>query len=127
MSNSSLRKPAKLQPGSPTDPVRFGHYYLLGLIARGGMAEVYRARLIEPAKDMPTRLLAIKVMRPELAREARFVDMFIREGRLAVLLACDAIVRTFEVGEVVEAPEGAAVVPGADGGDGGERDLDRHG
>ncbi len=98
MSNSSLRKPAKLQPGSPSDPVRFGHYYLLGLIARGGMAEVYRARLIEP--QGPPRLLAIKVMRPELAREARFVDMFHREGQLALLLKSRAIVETVELGDI---------------------------
>ena len=37
----------KLSPGAPNDPVPFGKYYLLGLIARGGMAEVYRARAAE--------------------------------------------------------------------------------
>ena len=61
----------------------FGKYYLLGLIARGGMAEVYRARPREAARE---RLLAIKVMRPQLAREARFIDMFHREGKLAMML-----------------------------------------
>ena len=71
-------KASKLNPGSPTEPAPFGPYYLLGLIARGGMAEVHRARLRE-ARANP-ELLAIKVMRPELAREARFVDMFHREG-----------------------------------------------
>ena len=73
---------AKLSPGAPGEPVPFGHYDLLGLIARGGMAEVYRAR----PQAGPRRLLAIKVMRPQLAREARFVDMFHREGKLALLL-----------------------------------------
>jgi len=71
---------------------------LLGLIARGGMAEVHRARLRE-ARANP-ELLAIKVMRPELAREARFVDMFHREGQLAVLLQNRSIVRTLEVGRI---------------------------
>jgi serine/threonine protein kinase len=88
----------KLQPGSPSEPVPFGKYFLLGLIARGGMAEVYRARLRNPDGD--SRLLAIKVMRPQLAREARFVDMFNREGQLAMLLKSQAIVRTFEVGRI---------------------------
>ena len=67
----------KLQPGAPNDPVPFGKYYLLGLIARGGMAEVYRARLRPGETDNSVlsastakRLLAIKVMRPQLAREA---------------------------------------------------------
>ena len=48
-----------MSPGAPNDPVAFGKYYLLGLIARGGMAEVYRAR--EQASD--TKLYAVKVMR----------------------------------------------------------------
>jgi eukaryotic-like serine/threonine-protein kinase len=84
----------KLTPGSPTEPSPFGKYYLLGLIARGGMAEVYRARRRESAE----RILAVKCMRPQLAREARFVDMFIREGKLAILLKHGSIVETFDVG-----------------------------
>jgi serine/threonine protein kinase len=46
------------------------------------------------------RLLAIKCMRPQLAKEARFVEMFIREGKLAVLLDHDNIVRTYEIGRI---------------------------
>jgi serine/threonine protein kinase len=87
----------KLQPGSPSDPVPFGKYYLLGLIARGGMAEVYRARL---RKGDGSELFAIKVMRPQLAREERFVDMFTREGQLAMLLKNTHIVNTIEVGRI---------------------------
>jgi serine/threonine protein kinase len=85
----------KLSPGAPGDPVSFGRYFLLGLIARGGMAEVYRAR----PQAGPRRLLAIKVMRPQLAREARFVDMFHREGKLALLLQNRCIVETLELGQ----------------------------
>src|SRR5687768_8589679 len=88
----------KLPSGSPTEPVAFGQYYLLGLIARGGMAEVYRARLRDPRASQ--ELMAIKVMRPELAREARFVDMFHREGQLAILLENRSVVRTHEVGRI---------------------------
>lgn len=83
-----------MSPGAPNDPVPFGKYYLLGLIARGGMAEVYRARV-----QSEKRLLALKVMRPQLAREARFIDMFHREGKLAMLLDNRCIVRTVEVGQ----------------------------
>jgi eukaryotic-like serine/threonine-protein kinase len=95
----------KLQPGAPNDPVPFGKYYLLGLIARGGMAEVYRARprpAGEAAGAAPAanRLLAIKVMRPQLAREARFVDMFNREGQLALMLRNRCIVETVEIGRI---------------------------
>jgi serine/threonine protein kinase len=85
----------KLQPGSPQSPTPFGQYELVGLIARGGMAEVYRAR-----RRSSEQILAIKCMRPHLAKESRFVEMFIREGKLAVLLQHDAIVRTFEIGRI---------------------------
>lgn len=87
----------RLRPGSPAEPAGFGKYYLLGLIARGGMAEVYRARVRET--DAPT-LMAIKVMRPQLAREPRFVDMFNREGQLAMMLKSQSIVNTVEVGRI---------------------------
>ncbi len=98
MSKKSSRREPKFNGGTASDPVRFGHYYLLGLIARGGMAEVYRARYIDGSVD--GRLLAIKIMRPEIAREARFVDMFHREGQLALLLRDSAIVETVELGDI---------------------------
>jgi len=86
----------KLSPGAPNEPVPFGKYYLLGLIARGGMAEVYRAKPISGEK----RLFAVKVMRPQLAREARFIDMFHREGKLAMMLSNRCIVETVEIGQI---------------------------
>jgi serine/threonine protein kinase len=85
----------KLSPGAPNDPVPFGAYYLLGLIARGGMAEVYRAR----PRVGERRMFAVKVMRPQLAREARFIDMFHREGKLAMMLRNRCIVETYEIGQ----------------------------
>lgn len=88
----------RLSPGAPSDPAPFGPYQLLGLIARGGMAEVYRGRYA--AERPPKRLLAIKVMRQQLAREPRFIDMFHREGKLAAMLSNRCIVDTFEVGEI---------------------------
>ncbi len=84
----------KLSSGSPEKPFPFGKYYLLGLIARGGMAEVYRA--ISPSDR--DHITAIKCMRPQLAKETRFVEMFIREGKLALLLEFENIVRTLEIG-----------------------------
>jgi serine/threonine protein kinase len=81
------------------DPVPFGKYFLLGLIARGGMAEVYRAKY-RKEHATTSELLAIKVMRPQLAREARFVDMFNREGQLAMMLRHGSIVKTTEVGRI---------------------------
>ena len=95
MDSSGDKSPSdKLNPGSPANPQPFGKYLLMGLIARGGMAEVYRAR----SRTGGGRIYAIKCMRPQLAKEARFVEMFVNEGKLAVLLEHDCIVRTFEIG-----------------------------
>lgn len=87
-----------LSPGAPNDPAPFGPYQLLGLIARGGMAEVYRGRYA--SEKPPKRLLAIKVMRQQLARETRFIEMFHREGKLAAMLRNRCIVETHDVGEI---------------------------
>src|SRR5687768_8671112 len=59
------------------------------------MAEVYRAR----EKSGDKTLYAVKVMRPQLAREARFIDMFHREGQLAMMLRNRCIVETVEIGQ----------------------------
>ncbi|HPH26719.1 MAG TPA: serine/threonine-protein kinase [Pseudomonadota bacterium] len=92
----------KLNPGSAKNPQSFGKYLLMGMIARGGMAEVYRARGRTAPSTGPgagtARMYAIKCMRPQLAKEARFVEMFVREGKLAVLLDQPSIVRTYEIG-----------------------------
>ncbi len=90
---------SRMRPGTPSEPELFGDYYLLGLIARGGMAEVYRAR--SRAGAYGASLLALKVMRPQLARESRFVDMFLREGKLAMLLRNRSIVQTLDVGKAM--------------------------
>ncbi len=95
MASERPSQEGKLSPGAPNDPVPFGKYYLLGLIARGGMAEVYRAKPITGER----RLFAVKVMRPQLAREARFIDMFHREGKLAMMLRNRCIVETVEIGQ----------------------------
>lgn len=90
----------RLRPGTARRPARFGDYFLVGLAARGGMAEVYKGRRL----DRPGELFALKVMRERIAGDARFVDMFRREGRLALMLEAPSIVRTVETGEVDGVP-----------------------
>jgi serine/threonine protein kinase len=71
-----------------------GPFELLRHIATGGMAEIYVAR----QRAVPTRLVVIKRMLPELAARPNFIEMFIQEGRLTSALQHPHIVRVLEVG-----------------------------
>src|SRR5438034_2171287 len=59
------------------------------------MGVVYRAH--DLALD---RKLALKLLAPELARDARFRERFLRESRLAAALDHPAIVPIYDAGEV---------------------------
>jgi beta-lactam-binding protein with PASTA domain/tRNA A-37 threonylcarbamoyl transferase component Bud32 len=69
-------------------------YELNHLIARGGMAEVYRAhdRLLD-------RPVALKVLFPELSIDRSFVERFRREAQAAANLSDPNIVPVFDWGE----------------------------
>jgi serine/threonine-protein kinase len=69
-------------------------YELNHLIARGGMAEVYRAhdRLLD-------RPVALKVLFPELSVDRSFVERFRREAQAAANLSDPNIVPVFDWGE----------------------------
>jgi hypothetical protein len=71
-----------------------GRYALRALLGRGGMGEVYEA-----ADLRLDRTVAVKVMRPELAADRRFVARFEREARTAARLQHPGIVGVFDVGE----------------------------
>ena len=60
---------------------RFGRYEVDELLARGGMAEVYRARLV--AAHGFVRPIVVKVIRTELLADERAALMFIDEARMA--------------------------------------------
>jgi serine/threonine protein kinase len=90
------------QPSAPgTDqvlPRQFGKYTLLRSLARGGMAEVYLA--LQRAVAGFEKLVVIKRILPELARDQSFVEMLLHEARVAATLSHPNIVQTFDVGEV---------------------------
>jgi len=69
-------------------------YELTHLIARGGMAEVYRAR--DRLLDRP---VALKVLFPELSVDRAFVERFRREAQSAAKLSHPNIVPVFDWGE----------------------------
>ncbi|MCA9576426.1 MAG: protein kinase [Sandaracinaceae bacterium] len=78
------------------DSVSYGKYQLLERIARGGMAEVYRAK--SHGVSGFEKVLVIKRILPELARHTEFVEMFVNEAKIAVSLTHANIVQVFDLG-----------------------------
>jgi beta-lactam-binding protein with PASTA domain/tRNA A-37 threonylcarbamoyl transferase component Bud32 len=77
-----------------TPRVFSSRYELTHLIARGGMAQVYRAR--DRLLDRP---VALKVLFPELSVDRAFVERFRREAQAAANLSHPNIVPVFDWGE----------------------------
>lgn len=81
-------------------PVLYGKYQLLDLLARGGMAEVYRAK--SHGVEGFEKVLVIKRILPELGENPQFVEMFINEAKIAVTLSHANIVQVFDLGRADE-------------------------
>ena len=77
------------------DATPFGHYQLQELLGRGGMGEVYRAY------DTNTdRIVAIKVLPPQLANDSTFQQRFRRESQAAAGLNEPHVVPIHGFGEI---------------------------
>jgi len=85
----------RLLASSEEHPVFVGPYALLGVIGRGGMANVFRAR----HEAYPTRPMAFKCVRADLVKRKQFREMFDREVALAGILEHPSIVKTWDAGE----------------------------
>jgi beta-lactam-binding protein with PASTA domain/predicted Ser/Thr protein kinase len=87
-----------------TQPRIIGSRYELGeLIGYGGMAEVHRGR-----DTRLNREVAIKMLRPDLARDPSFLIRFRREAHSAAGLNHPSIVSVYDTGEIA-APDGTAL------------------
>ena len=76
-----------------------GRYELDGVVGRGGMAEVYRARDIRL-----DRIVAVKTLREDLARDQTFQARFRREAQSAASLNHPSIVAVYDTGEDMSGP-----------------------
>ncbi|MBM4374395.1 MAG: serine/threonine protein kinase [Deltaproteobacteria bacterium] len=83
--------------GAEVLPRAFGKYTLLRELASGGMAKVYLA--IQRAVAGFEKLVVVKRILPELARDPNFVEMLLAEARTAATLNHPNVVQTFDVGE----------------------------
>ncbi len=70
-------------------------YELLGELATGGMATVYLGRMRRPMGF--NRLVAIKCMHPQYAKDPSFASMFVDEARLTARLRHPNIVPTLDI------------------------------
>ncbi len=73
---------------------QFGRYRIEGALGEGAMANVYRA--CDPEIG---RTVAIKVLKPEFARDERLVARFLREARAAGALSHAHIATIYDVGQ----------------------------
>ena len=80
----------KLAPGV----LLAGRYEILQLLGRGGMGAVYRAR----DKELD-RIVALKLIRPELARHPEMLQRFKQELILARQVTHKNVIRIFDLGQ----------------------------
>lgn len=72
-----------------------GKYQILEEIGTGGMASVHVARIVGPAGF--SRIVAVKRMHDHIAKDPKFVRMFLEEGRLAGRIHHPNVVATLDV------------------------------
>jgi serine/threonine protein kinase len=75
-------------------------YQLLERVATGGMAELFKARVVGP--EGFDKLVAVKRILPAFSSNQEFVGMFIDEARLAAQLSHPNVVQVFELGRDVD-------------------------
>jgi tRNA A-37 threonylcarbamoyl transferase component Bud32 len=75
-------------------PTKIGRFEVIDRIGVGGMGVVYKAR--DPSVD---RVVALKLLRPELAADARARQRFLREARAAAAIKSEHVVGIYEVTE----------------------------
>ena len=77
---------------------KFGKYLLLDRINVGGMAEVFRGKSF--GVEGFSRLVALKRILPNIAKDEEFIEMFVDEAKLAVQLQHANIAQTLDLGNV---------------------------
>ena len=81
----------KRAPAPADVPDVLGHYRIIEKIGEGGMGTVYKAK-----HDALGRLVALKVMKRELAGDEAFAGRFMREARLAAALEHPNLVTIYD-------------------------------
>lgn len=90
---------------TPRKSRRLGKYQVLDRVAAGGMAEVFRARVVE--EDGSEKVVALKKVLEQYARDQGFIRMLKYEYRLASLLRHPNIA---VIHELIRTPDGYYIV-----------------
>ncbi|MHB8970219.1 MAG: serine/threonine-protein kinase [Pirellulaceae bacterium] len=107
----------QFEPPAPIELAsRFPELEILELIGRGGMGVVYKARQIKL-----DRLVALKILLPQIAQDRDFAQRFAREARAMALLNHPHIVTVYDFGQT--AASLAAAGPGTASDTRGEEPL----
>jgi hypothetical protein len=82
------------QAGELAVGTQFAGYVIEGVAGQGGMGIVYRARQLRPS-----RIVALKVISPQLASDSEFRERFARESDIATSIEHSNVIPVYDVGE----------------------------
>ena len=88
-------KPEK-KPAPEVNPNEVGDYVLLGMIARGGMAEIYKAKK-KGVKGFE-KVIAIKKILSGYGEDDKYIEMLVDEAKIAAELSHPNIVQIYDLG-----------------------------
>ncbi len=90
-------KPQPISEAAKLERFQVGRYEVLALLATGGMAEVFLAKLLG-ARGFE-RAVVLKRVLPHLARQSHFRTMFLDEAKVVAAIAHPNVVQVHELGE----------------------------
>ncbi len=95
---TSAAPPGKFVPPIPEELAgQFPHLEIIELLGQGGMGAVYKAR-----QKQLDRLVALKILPPEVEQQAAFAERFTREARSLARLNHPYIVTVYDFGRTAE-------------------------
>jgi len=95
---TSATPPGRFVPPQPEELAeQFPHLEIIELLGQGGMGAVYKAR-----QKQLDRLVALKILPPEVEQQTAFAERFTREARSLARLNHPYIVTVFDFGHTAE-------------------------
>jgi len=92
-----MPRPVETPPTVKASSSELGDYDILGLIARGGMAEIYKAKK-KGVKGFE-KVLAIKKILSGYGQDDKYIEMFVDEAKIAAELTHPNIVQIYDLGK----------------------------